>query len=148
GSAQRLIVQWDKVLYLNGGSGEITFQAVLNQADGSVQFNYADLDCGSAGSDGGASASVGLKDKGIQGGRSLPIALDGTPSRWVCSGLSTRIALNAAPTSSPDFYAFHMDQGQRATLAVRALAGTGVSLELQDAAGNRLALATAGPGNV
>ena len=62
---QRLIVQWNEVEYANstGGTEFINVQAILYQADGSIRINFQNLDTGST-SDGGASATIGIKDAG------------------------------------------------------------------------------------
>ncbi len=53
----------------------------------------------------------------------------------------------AAPEADSDFYAFSLENGQSATVAVKGSGGR-VDLELQDAFGTRLALATGGASNL
>src|SRR5262249_42060491 len=50
--------------------------------------------------------------------------------------------------ASSDFYSFHLDAGQKATLGLKALGQGSVNLELQDATGTVLATGTAGAANV
>src|SRR5439155_9879623 len=59
---RQFVVQWDKVTFVSGGDSAdpITFQAILNEAGNTVQFNYLDLlSDGAAGNDGG-SATAGI----------------------------------------------------------------------------------------
>ncbi|PQO25742.1 hypothetical protein C5Y96_23315 [Blastopirellula marina] len=60
GEDQKLVVQWNNVEFLdNTATQPITFQAVLNSADGSIEFFYRDLDGGAIQVDNGRSATVG-----------------------------------------------------------------------------------------
>ena len=93
GDQQRLILQWNDIRYAYGsGLGQITFQAVLDETDNSMQFNYLDLESSSSRAE-GASATVGIKDAGPQspGGNVLLISLDDGPNNFVGTGQSTRI---------------------------------------------------------
>ncbi|HVK13969.1 MAG TPA: pre-peptidase C-terminal domain-containing protein, partial [Gemmataceae bacterium] len=99
GGDQRLVVQWDDVGYFYGYAGTITFQAVLSEADGSIRFNYLDLD-GAAPANEGARATVGIKAPGNQGPDRLLLAYNSGPNEFVGSGKSTLIA-KTLPT---DFY--------------------------------------------
>ncbi|HDZ44671.1 MAG TPA: LEPR-XLL domain-containing protein [Phycisphaerae bacterium] len=99
GDNQRLIIQWDNARFWGGyGQGRVTFQAVLYEDGNDIQFNYSDLDVSNYHS-GGASASVGIKDIGVQGvGDSLlQISINDGPNQFVGTGLSTRISTNRAP---------------------------------------------------
>ncbi len=93
GDQQRLIVQWDDVrFYGHSGSGRVTFQSVLYEADNSIRFNYLDLDAGSHHSN-GAWASVGIKDTGYQsvGQDVLQVSINSGSSDFVGTGMSTTI---------------------------------------------------------
>ena len=91
GDDQRLIVQWHNVEFVGGeGLGEITFQAVLTEADGGIQLNYLDLASGRASAE-GDSATVGVKDAGEQGADRLLLCHDSGPNEYVAAGVSTRI---------------------------------------------------------
>ncbi|QEF98562.1 Cadherin domain protein [Stieleria maiorica] len=94
-----LIIQWNEVTYM-GETGTITFQAVLHEADGSIDFNYLDIDSDGA-SSGGAEANVGINsdyvfdtDEIVQAFRTglTPVFRDG-PNEFAGSGLSTQIRL-------------------------------------------------------
>src|SRR5262249_25302787 len=69
------------------------FEAVLSEADGSIRFNYLDLD-GGAGpfQDEGAAATVGIKAPGAQGPDRLLLAFFSAPNEFVGTGKSTVIA--------------------------------------------------------
>lgn len=64
GDHQRLIIQWDNATYYDE-PGTITFQAILNEFDGSIELYYPDLASNGEGSN-GAYATVGIKDGGDQ----------------------------------------------------------------------------------
>ena len=77
----------------------ITFQAVLS-ADGTIQFNYLDLVNGTSVRNNGASATVGIKDAGAQGGNRTLAAFNDGPNDYVGTGLSTVIGIfNNTPPS-------------------------------------------------
>ncbi|MCK4623806.1 MAG: PPC domain-containing protein, partial [Phycisphaerae bacterium] len=104
GDQQRLIIQWNDIRYIAGaGEGQITFQAVLDETNDSMQFNYLDLASLSWHAE-GASATVGIKDAGFQsvGEYVLQISIDEGPNAFVGTGLSTRVDLQG-PTM-PDLY--------------------------------------------
>ena len=91
GDDQRLIIQWHEVVFYWGPlSGEITFQAVLREADNSIQFNYLDLDCDDSGA-GGAGATVGVTAGNAQGDGRLLVCYDDGPNGYVGTGQSMRI---------------------------------------------------------
>ena len=106
GADERLIVQWNTVEYYIGSAADtITFQAVLYEADGRIQFNYLDL-VGSVSSDNGASATVGIKDAGTQGGNRNVPSFNMGPNEWVDTGLSTEFRLDAARCTDPDAFGY------------------------------------------
>ncbi len=135
GDDQRLIVQWDNVQFIGSAGNNITFQAVLNEADGSVQFNYLDLSAGDF-RDEGFSATVGIKDVGFQGPNRLLLSFNSGPNTFVGTGQSTRIVPVPPPA---DLYAFTLDAGQSASAVAKALSSGDVHLELLDSEGNVLA---------
>ena len=61
GTQERLVIQWNNIRYLAGsGADPITFQAVLNEFDGSIQLNYRDItDTTTSYYNNGAAASAG-----------------------------------------------------------------------------------------
>ena len=132
GANQHLTVQWNKVRFLSGGTDgdTITFEAQLF-ADGRIQFNYLDLVSGTAAGNNGASATVGIKSiNGLGTVTSrLLLALNNGPNAFVGTGKSTLIAL---PDPTPDFYAFTLNTGEIATLAVTGLTAGNLALELRD----------------
>jgi hypothetical protein len=65
GDQQSLIIQWETNYFTS--DDPISFQAILNEADNSIQVNYRDLDGGSSTSNEGFSATLGLKNSGAQG---------------------------------------------------------------------------------
>ena len=90
GNDERLVVQWNNVQFYNGGGlGLITFQAVLYEQDGAIQFNYLDLASSHSGAE-GAWATVGIKDVGIGADR-LQLCYNNGPNQYVQTGVSTRI---------------------------------------------------------
>ena len=141
GAARQLVLEWKDVTFFNGPRlGHLTFEAILNSADGSIQFNYQSLSEGAAG-DGGASATVGIKDAGTQGGNRLLVSFDAGPNAFVGAGLSTLIHVVPAPPPTLDFYSFHLNAGQVATVGLTFLTPlTGsVTLDLLSPSGAVLA---------
>lgn len=74
GEQQDLIIQWETGYF--GGSGHISFQAILSEQDNTICVNYRDLLGGHGQSDNGASATAGIKDVGPQGNEKLLINYD------------------------------------------------------------------------
>ena len=60
--ARTTTVQW--IGTPAGGTGTVTFQAVLFEANGAIEFRYLDVDAGGA-ANGGGSATIGLQGDGI-----------------------------------------------------------------------------------
>ncbi|MDJ0757303.1 MAG: SdrD B-like domain-containing protein [Ardenticatenaceae bacterium] len=60
---RRAIVQWEDRPHFNN-IGNSTFQVVLNESDGAIDFVYQDVDFGNATYDNGASATIGISDGG------------------------------------------------------------------------------------
>ena len=116
GSTQRLVVQWNDVIFYNGNPfGLITFEAILN-ANGTIIFNYKNLNSGDFAA-GGASATVGIKDAGTQGSNRLLVSFNSASSPFVGTGTSLEIGVGLATTAT-DYYAFTLAAGQTTTLAV------------------------------
>lgn len=140
GSDQRLIIQYHKIRFWGDSlPGDITFQVILSEVDGSIQFNYLDLDNDQPGS-GGASATVGIKDEGVQGPNRILLAYNDGPNEWVGTGKSVRISTAQPP--APDVYSFDLLAGQQASLTLTDLVDERdglVQLQLQDGAGAVLA---------
>ena len=61
---RRLIVQWDGRPHANN-IDDCTFQAVLYESTGVIEFVYSDTDFGNPTYDFGASATIGLQDTGV-----------------------------------------------------------------------------------
>jgi subtilisin family serine protease len=147
GSDQRLIVQWDNIhIDDSGRPSDMVFQAVLYESDGSIQFNYQNIDSG-VNAPNSNGFTVGIKDDGVQGANRLLLANGFEPNQWVDTGVSTRIGVGIGGDPSPDYYAVNLEAGEKATIAVTAINGTGVSLELQDSSGATLATSSGGAAN-
>ena len=92
GDSNQLVIQWNDISFLGGSSlGQITYQAVLSERNGSIQFNYLDLASTYSGAE-GAEATVGMKDASAQGDNRLLLCYDNGPNQYVGTGKSTRIA--------------------------------------------------------
>ena len=130
GADDRFVIQWNKVRFFTGGTAgdTLTYQATLF-ADGRVRFNYADLVSGSAPTNNGASASVGVKANGTQGPDRLLLAFNNGPNAFVNTGLSTLIS---PPTPTPDYYAFTVAAGDVVTVGGKGLGLSGVGVQLRD----------------
>jgi subtilisin family serine protease len=142
GNSQQLVVQWNNVEFKNDSShqGTITFQAVLNEADGTLQFNYPDLASGFVPGNEGAGATVGIKNDNTQGSQRLMVSLNSTNGPYVGSGRSLKIGTNVASGTGFDHYVFTLTAGDRLTLAAHAAEGnTNLTLQLLNSAGTVLA---------
>ncbi len=90
GNQQSLTIQWDAAGYL--GSGDtITFQMVLEEAGGAIQFNYLDISDPTSSQTDGSSATVGIRDAVTLGNRSLLVSLNSGPNDFLATGKSIRI---------------------------------------------------------
>lgn len=137
GASQRLVVQWNHVSFAYGAqTGRVTFEAILN-ADGTIIFNYKNLASGDSGAE-GASATVGIKDAGLQGTDRLLVNFNAASSPYVASGASLEIGPGPG-MSQTDYYAYTLAAGQTATLAVASQTVANVSIALLDAQGHTLA---------
>ena len=120
GSSQRLVVQWNDINFASGSNtGMVTFEAILG-ADGTIAFNYLNLDSGDSHA-GGLTAAVGIKAGGDQSaiGYDLLLSYRSTGSPYVGNHVSTLIGVGLRV---PDVYAFSLTAGQTATLAITAQA--------------------------
>jgi regulation of enolase protein 1 (concanavalin A-like superfamily) len=105
----RLNINWRNVHYFvqqpTSGDDGITFQVSLElntgARPGDIVINYTDLnEVGTAGADAGFSATVGIKDSGIQGLNRVLISQDGSGSEFVASNKAVRLFINQAPTAN------------------------------------------------
>jgi hypothetical protein len=137
GASQRLIVQWNQVSAYNGNStGQITFEVILN-ANGTMIFNYQNLNSGDSAAD-GAGATVGIKDAGIQGSYRLLVSYNSTTSPYVGTGKSIEIGVGLGGTAT-DVYGFSLSADQTTTLAVVGQKSATVSVALENSQGTTLA---------
>jgi Ca2+-binding RTX toxin-like protein len=105
----QLVIQWTVVGSTNPGPSPVTFQAVLGlntgTQNGGITFNYFDLETEDVANAAGASATVGMKQKGL----SLPgdpvasrlIVSVNTPNDYVREGKSIRIGIGGPPDEPP-----------------------------------------------
>jgi hypothetical protein len=133
GPDQHLTIQWNQVRFFSGGTAgdTLTYQVQLF-ADGRIQFNYQDLVSGTAAGNNGASATVGIKDAGIQGPNRVLLAFNNGPNTFVGTGQST---LLSPPAPTPDLFSFTLNNGDVATLAVKSLGLVPASVDLLDSGG-------------
>lgn len=100
--ARRFIVQWNQHMHFFTTPSTVTFQAIFYEANGSLKFQYLDVDAGNVSYDLGASATVGIRDTGGQSnGRRLQWSLN---SGVIASGQ----AIQFRPTRriGPDAYGY------------------------------------------
>ncbi len=140
GTSQRLVVQFNDVSFAGADyTGLITFEVLLN-ADGTIIFNYKNLDSGDSHA-GGASATVGIKDAGSQGSNRLLVSYNSAANALVSTGASVEIGTGLASFTS-DYFAYSLAAGQPTTLAVTGQNSGNVSVTLQNAQGQTLAVGT------
>lgn len=96
---RQLIVQWDNAT-VGWNFGTATFQAVLSEADHSIQFNYLDLD-GSSSNDVLVDSTVGIKPPGTSLEPNLRLAYSSGRNELVGTGLSTLITLVTPDSFAP-----------------------------------------------
>ncbi len=69
---RRFVVQWNNAVPFDPGTSPATFQVVLSEGSNDILFRYADVLTGSASTNNGASATVGIRDvSGNANGRNL-----------------------------------------------------------------------------
>ncbi|MGB2822461.1 MAG: LamG domain-containing protein, partial [Phycisphaerae bacterium] len=154
--SRELIIQWDEVHFAeeweedgDGPLGDpITFQAILAEADGSIRFNYANLDAGVPDRDGGASATVGIRndeESAHMEGHILQVSYDEGPNEYVGSHQSILFSLGSGGEIARDAYRFELDVGEPASMAMSRIdGGQGGSLELYDSEGCLLTVGVGG----
>ncbi len=60
---RQFIIQWDNVPYYNGGTSQTgSYQIVLSEATGEIEFRYDDVDFNGNGHDNGRSATIAIQD--------------------------------------------------------------------------------------
>ena len=146
GASQRLILQWNQCSFYAGNhTGQLTFEAILN-ADGSIIYNYKNLNTGDYGS-GGAAVTVGIKDAGTQGGNRLLASYESAFGNLVGSGDSLEITASPPPGMKVTaYYAFTLAAGQTASIAAAGQGAASVSVGLLNPNGTKVASGAA-PGN-
>jgi hypothetical protein len=146
GATQRLILQWNQCSFYAGNhTGLLTFEAILN-TDGSIIYNYKNLNTGDYGS-GGAAVTVGVKDAGTQGGSRLLVSYESTFGNLVGSGRSLEITANPpAGMTVTAYYAFTLAAGQTASIAAAGQDAATVAVGLLNSKGASVASGAA-PGN-
>ena len=106
GTPDRLVIEWNSVPNAAGSlTNPGTFQAFLQLnsggTPGEIIFNYSDLEMGALSVVNGASATVGIRDDGAQGGRRLLVGQDVVAGPYVASGRAIRIATTPQPQQAP-----------------------------------------------
>jgi hypothetical protein len=150
GAAQRMIVQWNQCSFYAGNhTGRLTFEVILN-ADGSIIYNYKNLNTGDYGS-GGAAATVGIKDAGTQtqDGNRLLVSYESAGNQFIGSGKSVEITSVPTPIAGMTetaYYAFTLAAGQTASIAAAGQDGATVSVGLFNSKGAKVGSGAA-PGN-
>ena len=91
GDQQQLVVQWNDVGFYGYSADPITFEAVLSE-DGSVQFNYRDLQTDVPYFNEGLNATVGISGYPDGTYASLFLSTSDAPNQFVGTGRSTLIA--------------------------------------------------------
>lgn len=95
--ARRFIVQWHVVQHYPASPSTVTFQAVLYEEGGAIEYRYLDAGTEDAGS-GGASATVGIRDvSGDANGRNLEWSHN---EAVIADGSAIRFTTNRAPDCS------------------------------------------------
>jgi GH25 family lysozyme M1 (1,4-beta-N-acetylmuramidase) len=126
----RLILEWHGVDHYSSSPSPITFQAILGlnsgSSDGSVTFNYVDVNTGDLNTD-GSSATVGVRDGAWKGLVSFnnganPFIGDNKAVQIASSG-SARFTLSGGTLSTPSISVqpggeFHYDGGTLSTTSV------------------------------
>jgi hypothetical protein len=98
----RLIIEWHRVFhYSSDRTNPATFQAVLElnsgTTPGDILFNYPDLEVGDPSLDNGGSATVGIKDEGMQGPNRLLVSFNDSMNPHVHSGQALHFFVPGAP---------------------------------------------------
>jgi hypothetical protein len=144
GDQQTLVVQWNDVgFFYDPGADPITFEAVLSEADGSVQFNYKDLQTDLSSYNEGLNSYVGIS--GYQNGSysSLILPTFNAPNQYVGTGRSTKIS----QPPGTDNYRLTVDGNSTLVIETQTPASSGGEftntldpiVRLYDSAGNLVA---------
>ena len=144
GNQEQLVVQWNDVEYFGNSAGDpITFEAVLSEADGSVQFNYQDLETSVSYLNEGLNSHVGIA--GFPNGTSASLILptSDAPNQFVGTGRSTRIS----QPPGADYYRINIDANSKLEIETQTPASKSGEftnnldpiVRLYDSAGNLLA---------
>jgi methionine-rich copper-binding protein CopC/protocatechuate 3,4-dioxygenase beta subunit len=145
GTDPQLIIEWKNTqAFYYPGQG-FTFEVVLDQNSGHVQFNYASIAYGTP-YDNGALSGVGIKGFGYGTPNELTVSYKAGPNAFINSNQSTLIGVGVAH-SAPEFYSFALNQGQSATIALQSLDNQNVAFSLFDENGNLLADGSPGATN-
>ena len=89
GNAMRLVIQWDRVEFLNG-TQEITFQVLLDMSDNSILMNYMDLNGGQSAHNNGVSATTGIRSATQSLNTQLVTSYNGSSAVFVGNQRSVR----------------------------------------------------------
>ncbi|MFO0798570.1 MAG: S8 family serine peptidase [Gemmataceae bacterium] len=128
GASRRLVVQWNEAVPYGAFAGDLTFEAVLNLANGSIDFHYASLDEGWGPSSAAGFGTVGVK--GANPDANPTLVSFNSPGSLVGDGKAVRIA-PVAPVVDYDYYSFTAKAGERVGLALGSFtSGTPFGLEL------------------
>ncbi|MEL7274408.1 MAG: Ig-like domain-containing protein, partial [Pseudomonadota bacterium] len=129
---REFIVQWDEIARWNNGATQtITFQAVLSEADGSIEFRYEDATFGNAAIDGGAGATIGIQDgsgTGIEFSQNTNSVSDGDVIRFEAGSISAPV-FNLSIAAIDDV-GFEPDEDFR--LELTGSTGSGIDNALDD----------------
>jgi hypothetical protein len=95
--SQRFVVQWNNAVPFDLGTSPATFQAILFEGSNDILLQYADVITGSAATNNGASATVGIRDvSGNLNGRNLQWSFN---QGIVRDGQAIRITIVPEPCS-------------------------------------------------
>jgi methionine-rich copper-binding protein CopC len=145
GTDPQLIIEWKNTQgFYYPGQG-LTFEIVLDQNTGHVQFNYASIAYGTP-YDNGALAGVGIKGFGYATPNELTVSYQQGPNAFINSNQSTLIGVGIVHTA-PEVYSFGLNQGQSSTIALQSLDNQKIAFSLFDDNGNLLADSSPGATN-
>jgi methionine-rich copper-binding protein CopC len=146
GTDPQLVIEWQNVqAFYVPGTG-MTYEIVLDQNTGHIQFNYGSIAYGSY-EDNGAVAGVGIKGFGFGTPDELTVSFAQGPNAFINSFQSTLIGVNIAQTGS-DYYSVSLAAGQSLSAALTNQGALGASFDLEDASGNVLTTGRTGLDNV
>jgi subtilisin family serine protease len=135
GDQQELIVQWNRVQFFSGPTGDaLTFQVVLSEATGRMQVNYQNLSSSDIRAE-GAGATLGIKNGGSQGSERLLVAYNQGPNEFIGSNRSTLIGVGI---SAPPVDYYHVSLAAGESLSAAIIANGEVEISLLDEFGATL----------